>query len=80
MDFYFVELTLIINISADITPSQIKPFLKKETGSVPSLLLRTLPIPFLHNLFYSQHHALSGYIPVGLGHPQFFSEDGGHGK
>ena len=80
MDFYFVELTLIINISADITPSQIKPFLKKETGSIPSLLLRTLPIPFLHNLFYSQHHALSGYIPVGLGHPQFFSEDGGHGK
>lgn len=80
MDFYFVELTLIINISADITPSQIKPFLKKETGSVPSLLLRTLPISFLYDSFYIQSHVQSGCIPAGLGHLQFFSEDGGHGK
>lgn len=50
------NLIIIINISADITPSQIKPFLKKETGSIPSLWLRTLPISYLPGSFYIHPH------------------------
>ena len=59
---------------------EFKSMLQKETGSVPSLLLRTLPICFLYDSFYIQSHVQSGCILAGLDHPQFFSGDGGHGK
>ena len=73
-------LIIIINISADITPSHIKPFLKKETGSVPSFLLRTLPNSFLSGSFYIQPHVPSEYILAGWDCLQFSFGDGGHGK
>lgn len=58
------NLIIIINISADITSSRIQIYAPKETGSVPSLLLRTLPAPFYIIYFIANPtHCLNIFRP-----------------